>query len=480
MQGYIILGLVFIVIASSESQALQGESDCTRAEIRKPKETFFRLVGDFQLPGADAKQILKNISEVINNLPDHIDNVHKFCDESKIGVIDTLHKFRDNIKLVHEIIEDIDTENYKAAKTKIQSIKCEVIMHYLVQNYTNSHDNFDKFLEVLKIMDNTKAINLVNGAMVYAINDSIIEASGVIIPLMKRQILSNNSTMDENSLMWAKFYMKQMVKKTLNGCYKGLIALSKIDKDAADETMYEFIFSNVSEAQYIPAFDMTLAAPNKHYQIIGYKGIYDKLYLLGMQNGLILGKVLILVNNLIKSDEIQNNPQDLELATSMLKEATEFAKNVMTGYTCQDQEQVKSLVTGEPEETVTHNDFIVLYDPEQSEEISNGKFVEKADGDFLMLTIDREFRGHHVVYSVVIKNADYPDDIHMKGKIVSRKIIGKIPATFEEICAMDPKPVFKICSTFAKTFTLPMDKHTEHRVQKFESFKNYIKGCDKN
>lgn len=471
----LIVSLFFTINVLNCIYGMQFSSPCKDLEMRKPKEEFFELIAKFQTPNANPKLIMKDITDVLNSIPNHIEDVKNYCGEEKTKVIEKLVKLQNDIKLVHDVIKLIDDEKYEAAKEMTQSIKCIFIMHYLVQKYVNDHDNFDKILEMLKIMDDMNAINLINDAFIYAINDSNIQDSEKIISLMEKQIVDNNATASAEDILFAKHNMKEMVQRNFHDCFKCLAALYRVDNYLADQAMYYIIFHNVTEDNYIPAFDKTLAAPNKHLKIFGLRAIYDKLYELGMEHGLILGKVLILTNSLIKDDELQSDPLASDIAKSMLKDATEFAKNVMTGYNCQDVTLVESIIFGKKEETISqHNDSMVLFDEDQSEDLSNGIFVEKPDGDFLMITVQREFHGYNVAFSVLIKNADYPENIHMKGTIVSRKVIEKIPATWEEIHAMNPPPIVKLCSPFSKTFMLPMDKHSEHRKQMYENYRHFI------
>ncbi|XP_026476553.1 uncharacterized protein LOC113382324 [Ctenocephalides felis] len=468
-QCFLILVLSNIIYA--DAWLTRSSTPCTKEMMEEPIHIFYNFIESLQSKKVkEAKILMAQFSGDLYEIPDHLEVINITCGDEKTESINKLVELIENIQTVKNIVEALGNDNYEDAKTLIESFHCPHLVQFTVRMSYMSHKTLHKVIELLKVLENMKTINMVNAALIYLIDDTNIGASSKIIPIMKKQILDNKSKIPADLLLTAKLNMKEMVKITSADCNKGFKALNKIDPEMADQAFYEVVFQNVTET-YVNLKKLDLA-PNTHFYVIGLEAFYDKLVVLEMQNSIYMGKVLKYAKLASIKPGLEEDSKAKTILENILDNASEFAKKVSESYVCQNFEQINSIVISEKVQHSEHNEYTVFYNPE-TPEIFKGKFKEQHDGELLMITLEQSYGPESVKYSIVMENGAYPENIYMSGKIISKKVFAKESATWKELCVLNPEPFVQYCTKLENTLT--RENHTQASRELYENFVYRVK-----
>ncbi|XP_026467923.1 uncharacterized protein LOC113371510 [Ctenocephalides felis] len=468
-----VLILVVSNIIYADAWLTRSSTPCSKEEMEEPIQIFYKFIESLQSKELkNAQTLVAQLLEDLHEIPDHLEKINITCGDEKTESINKLVELIENIRTVQNIVQALGNNNYEEAKTLIEAFHCPHLVQFTVRLSYMSYKTLDKVVELLKVLENMKTINMVNEALIYVIDDTNIGASSTIIPLMKKQILDNKEKIPADVLLAAKLNMKEMVKITSADCNKGFIALNKIDPEMADQAFYEVVFQNVTET-YVNFKKLDLA-PNTHFYVIGLEAFYDKLVVLEMQNSISMGKVVKYAKLAPIKPDLEEDSKAKKILENILDNAPEFAKKVSESYVCQNFEQIKSIVIGQEVQHSEHNEYTVFYNPE-TPELFKGKFIEQQEGELLMINLERSYGPKTVKYSIVMENGVYPENIYMSGKILSKKVYAKKSATFKELCVMEPEPIAQICAKLENTMT--REDHTQARRELYNNFLDYVKKC---
>lgn len=469
----IITALVFGAICAN---AIPLSSPCTEEEMLSPMNIIHKDIEEMQAEDVNTDLMMKQIENMLENLQAHMDEVKKTCGEEKVGPMERMSKFMSKIQMMNDIMAAMDSGDMDKAKNMMETLNCEHMVQYIVRKYSVSMDKIEKLMELIKTMDDMKMINQMNEAMIYIMDDDNMIMTKKMIPMMKDQIMENKDKMNEETLMAAKLNMKEMVKRMLPKCNEGLMAMHEVDKEMAHQAMYEATFQLFSDTIYSRAYKMVMDAPDAHMKRIGMEAMYDKLKAMERENSLSASKLMVMAEKMMECEEMKNDAKAMELMNNIINSATLFAKNAAEGYSCQHYERIKANMENEDINEMEHNEYYLFYNPGKPDMLQ-GKFKEDPNGDMMMVTVDKEYNGTNVQYMIIMKKGDYPDNIHMKGNIVSKKMLMKEETNKEELCAMNPKPHSNICVPLRELFTYTMNDAAENRHMMFEKFMEHIKAC---